>query len=259
MNFDVRAKYYNQYRRADIRLVREVIKLLDIEPNSTILDVGAGTGNYSVPMTDMGYNIIALEPEKRMMEQCSDNRIKWIQSSVCDIPLEDSSVDGAIIINAIHHFENINRAFQELKRVVGKGTIVIFTFDSAVACKQWIFDYWPALIEYECANYLEFSFLKHCIVNTTGGKLSEYIYKLPYDFKDVFSASLWKRPSLLWENSDIKYAMSLFESLDEAYFCEGINRLKYDVEYHNWEKKYAYLLDEDEWDVGCRLLKLIIS
>ena len=259
MNFDIRAKYYNRYRKADIRLVKEIIKLLDVKSNATILDVGAGTGNYSVSMTDMGYHIVALEPEKRMMDQCSDSRIKWIHSSVYSIPLENSSVDGAVIINAIHHFEDIKKAFQELKRVIGKGTIVILTFDSTIACKQWVFDYWPTLVEYECTNYLEFEFLKYCVVNATKGKLSEYIYKLPYDFEDVFSASLWKRPNLLWEYRDIRYAMSLFESLDEASFQKGLNRLKYDVENHNWEKKYAYLLNESEWDVGCRLLKLIIT
>ena len=47
MNFDVRAKYYNYYRKADDRLTKKMIELLDLEPDSTILDVGAGTGNYS--------------------------------------------------------------------------------------------------------------------------------------------------------------------------------------------------------------------
>lgn len=259
MDFDIRAKYYNRYRKADTRLVKEIIRLLDVKSNSTILDVGAGTGNYSVSIADMGYHIMALEPEKKMIDQCSDNRINWINSSVYSIPLENNSVDGAIIINVIHHFKDIERAFQEIKRVVGKGTIVILTFDSAIACKQWIFDYWPALVEYEYTNYMEFEYLKCCLVNVTKGELSEYIFKLPYDFEDLFSASLWKRPNLLWEYGDIKNAMSLFESLDEASFQKGLSRLKYDVENHNWENKYAYLLNENEWDVGCRLLKLIIS
>ena len=37
MNFDVRAKYYNYYRKADIRLTKKVIELLDMEPNSCLL------------------------------------------------------------------------------------------------------------------------------------------------------------------------------------------------------------------------------
>lgn len=258
MNFDIRAKYYNYYRKADVRLTREIIKLLDIKSNSTILDVGAGTGNYSTSILDMGYNVIALEPEKKMIEQCSDNRLKWINSSVDNIPLQNNSVDGAIIVNAIHHFKDVQESFLELKRVVRKGPIVIVTFDPNIACRQWIFDYWPELIEYECSNYLNLDVLKRCIIDSTGGQLQEYIYKLPYDFEDIFSASLWRRPNLLLEHDDMKYAMSIFSSMDDKSFNDGFNKLKHDIIFHNWEDKYYYLLNEDEWDVGCRLLKIMM-
>jgi len=258
MNFDVRAKYYNYYRKADIRLTKKVIELLDMEPNSTLLDVGAGTGNYSISMLNMGYNVIALEPEKKMIEQCSDNRIKWINSSVDHIPLPNNSIDGAIIVNAIHHFKDIKGAFQELKRVAGKGPIVIITFDPNIACKQWVFDYWPELVKYEYSHYLDFDVLKQCIIAATGGKLEEYIYKLPYDFEDTFAASLWKRPHLLLEHDDLRYSMSIFSSMDDKSFNDGLNKLKRDIISHNWENKYYYLLDKTEWDVGCRLLKLTI-
>lgn len=258
MNYNTRAKYYNYYRKADKRLTKKIIQLLDLKPGSTILDVGAGTGNYSVSMHDMGYNIISLEPEKKMIEQCTDTKIQWLHSSVESIPLYNNSVDGAIIINAIHHFSDIHKAFKELKRVIGKGSVIIVTFDSHIACKQWIFDYWPELIEYELSNYLDFNILKHHIVDSTGGKLVEYTYKLPYDFDDIFAATLWKRPQLLLEHKDIRYAMSIFSSLDNETFNNGLNKLKLDIISHNWEKKYTYLLDKDEWDVGCRLLKLTI-
>lgn len=258
MNFDMRAQYYNRYRKPDVRLTKKMIKLLDLKSNSTILDVGAGTGNYSISMLDMGYNVIALEPEKKMIEQCTDSRVQWINSSVYDIPLQNSFIDAAVIVNAIHHFKNIKKAFQELKRVIGQGTIVIVTFDPDIATKQWIFDYWPILIEYEYSNYFCINKLKELIINSIGVEIEEYIYKLPYDFKDIFSASLWKRPEMLLNNADLKYAMSIFNFMNEKSFNTGLQKLKDDITFHDWEKKYHYLIDEEEWDVGCRLLKLTI-
>ena len=258
MSFDIRAKYYNIYRKADMRLTREIIKLTGAKSDSLILDVGAGTGNYSISLINMGYNVIALEPEKGMIEQCFDKRVNWICSSVYKIPLANNSVDTAIIVNAIHHFKDLEMAFLELKRVVGKGTIIIFTFDPDIACKQWIFEYWPSLVKYEHSNYLPINKLKYQILNAVGGNLEEYIYKLPSDFEDVFSAALWKRPSLLLESSEIKYAMSIFNSLDDTSFNCGLSKLRQDFISRKWEKKNQELLYVYEWDVGCRLLKLEI-
>lgn len=258
MTFNVRAKYYNYYRKADVRLTKRIIELLDCEPPSTLLDVGAGTGNYSISMLNIGYNLIALEPEEKMSAQCSDQRIQWVHSSAEHILLPDKSVDSAIIINAIHHFKDIKGAFQELKRVVRKGPVIIVTFDPNIACKQWVFDYWPELVEYEHSHYLDFDVLKQYILDSTGGKLEEYIYELPFDFEDTFAASLWKRPHLLLEHANLKYSMSIFSSMDDKSFNDGLNKLKRDLLTHNWENKYHYLLNKTEWDVGCRLLKLMI-
>jgi precorrin-6B methylase 2 len=49
-------KQYNFTRKADPRIVDQIINLLNLPPKSLIADVGAGTGNYSNALAGKGSN-----------------------------------------------------------------------------------------------------------------------------------------------------------------------------------------------------------
>ena len=55
-----------------------MIKSLESPANALILDVGAGTGNYSVELAKQGYNVIAVEPSKIMRETGETPKIKMV-------------------------------------------------------------------------------------------------------------------------------------------------------------------------------------
>lgn len=235
-----------------------MINISGAKPESVILDVGAGTGNYAISLLERGYHVTALEPEIEMIKQCTDASVKWLNATVYDIPLKDYTVDIAFVVNAIHHFRNVDNAFRELKRVIGSGTVVIFTFDPDIACRQWFFDYWPELMSYERTSYLPLERLKEILRISTGGSMTEYVYQLPNDFEDLFAAALWRRPKLL-QDSNLRHVMSIFQSIDDISFYHGYHNLMCDVESGDWEKRYSELIKANEWDVGCRLLKLMMD
>lgn len=51
-NYDTIGKTYTSTRAADPRITRRLIDLLALPENSSIIDIGAGSGNYSHALTD---------------------------------------------------------------------------------------------------------------------------------------------------------------------------------------------------------------
>ncbi len=113
---------YTRTRRSDTRILRKLIELLQLPPGSSIVDVGAGTGNYSNALADHGYNVLALEPSRSMREQAQRHpKVCWIAGVAESIPLADAAVDAVVAILSYHHFSDHQRALSEINRVCGCG------------------------------------------------------------------------------------------------------------------------------------------
>ena len=121
---------YNHSRKPDPRIVKRLIDLLDLPLGSVIADIGAGTGNYSNAIADKEYSVIAIEPSSIMRSQAIEHpNVRWLNARAEEIPLPDNSVNGAIIVLALHHFSDRLSAITEINRIVGDGKIVIFAFE----------------------------------------------------------------------------------------------------------------------------------
>jgi len=71
--YDSIGSNYNQNRTADHRVLAVIKELLELPSGSTIADVGAGTGNYSNALADLGYKLEAVEPSMEMRRQAIPN------------------------------------------------------------------------------------------------------------------------------------------------------------------------------------------
>ena len=98
-----------------------------IGPDLRVLDVGAGTGNASIPATERGARVVAsdLTPELldagRPQAESRGLRLEWVQADVENLPFDDESFD--VVMSSIgamfapHHRE----AAAELVRVCRPG------------------------------------------------------------------------------------------------------------------------------------------
>jgi SAM-dependent methyltransferase len=96
-----------------------------------ILDVGAGTGRLSGPLSHAGYDVVAVEPldEMRAILATHIGAERALSGRAEALPLDDASVDGAVSSDAWHWFDGA-RAADELARVVrpGGGVVVCTTY-----------------------------------------------------------------------------------------------------------------------------------
>lgn len=95
-----------------------------------ILDLGAGTGRFSAELADaFGANVFAVEPSAGMRKQAATKRhprVHLLAGAAESLPLADASIDFAWLSNVIHHFDDIVKAAEELRRVVRTtGTVLV--------------------------------------------------------------------------------------------------------------------------------------
>jgi len=128
--YDTIGTNYNSYRNADARIISVLKELLGLPGGSVVVDVGAGTGNYSNSLAVLGYKVKAVEPSEVMRKQAVPSlNVEWLAGSAEIIPLPDASAAGVISTLAVHHFPDIRAAAAEMRRVCNNGPIILFTID----------------------------------------------------------------------------------------------------------------------------------
>lgn len=144
--YDSIGQSYSKFRLPDPRIVDSLVNLLQLEPGSSVADIGAGTGNYSRALAERGFFVYAVEPSSVMRSQATQHpRVQWFTGYAEDIPLPTSSMDAVISILATHHFSNLEKAVREMNRIARTGALIFLTFDPRLSKKLWIADYFPSL------------------------------------------------------------------------------------------------------------------
>jgi len=102
--------------------------------NLEILEVGCGTGRFSIEALKWVKNIVALDPSlsmlKKLKEKINTNmdRIELVQGSGYELPFKDNSFDGCICINVLNHLPQVHKVFVEIHRILKPKAFFIFNF-----------------------------------------------------------------------------------------------------------------------------------
>jgi SAM-dependent methyltransferase len=96
-------------------------------PGMTLVDIGAGTGQFAAAFSDwFGLSIVAVEPSAAMRAQIPRRPgIRVLEGDASAVPLPDGSVDGAWMSLMIHHIPDLEGAAREIRRVLRPGAPVL--------------------------------------------------------------------------------------------------------------------------------------
>lgn len=115
-------------------------KMIKIEKNMKILDIGCGTGNFSIKLAKMGCKVTGIDISDEMLEIAKSKATKqmlpidFIKMDLNDLKFKDNEFDAIISVAAFEFIDDGAKALNEIFRIVKKdGQILVGTIagDSA--------------------------------------------------------------------------------------------------------------------------------
>lgn len=93
----------------------------------TLVDVGAGTGQFSSAFNDwFDLSVVAVEPSAAMRDQIPHiPAIRVLKGNASALPLPSESADAAWLSLVIHHIPDLEAAAREIRRVLRPGAPIL--------------------------------------------------------------------------------------------------------------------------------------
>lgn len=138
------AKNFESPERDSMQQPKKVLEWIGDVKGKTLMDIGAGTGYFSVKFADRGANVIAADVSEEfqnyLKERIEKNSIKNIElrKTPFDSPLlKDGEADIVFIANTYHHIDSRIDYFSKVKRgLKSDGQLVIVDYFKAEIPKE---------------------------------------------------------------------------------------------------------------------------
>jgi len=234
-DYDASGATYTATRRTDPRLAARIWAALG--DASSVLNVGAGTGNYEPP----DRYVVAVEPSAVMAEQRATPAVR---ASAEALPFHDASFDAAMVVLSDHHWPDAIAGLREMARVARR--VVVFQWDPAEVDRVWLTrDYLPEFKELRAPPPLAER------AAAIGARME--VVPIPWDCQDGFFHAFWRRPEA-YLSSQVRRGSSIWGRVGPEAEARAVAALRADLESGAWHQRNAALVDLDEYDLGYRLL-----
>lgn len=231
--YDRIGKAYNDTRSADPYLLSRMRALLDYEAGQQVLDIGCGTGNYTIALAQAGLDMIGVEPSERMLvtARSRNAKISWYAGKAEKIPLADQSVDAVLASLTLHHWQDLAQGFKEVARVLKpKGRFMIFTATPAQMYGYWLNHYFPQMLADSIQQMPTWEAIEQA---KSAAKLSLHKTE-PYEIKDELQDHflyVGKNRAEVYLDPQIRHGISSFSDLSrQEEVQKGLAQLALDIE-----------------------------
>lgn len=143
MNEENLINYYNKFneekrltrRRGQVEYLTTMKYIHNyIKPEDKVIELGAGTGKYSITLSNEGYDVTAVELVKHNLKQieAKSNKVKTILGNATNLKkIKDNTYDIALIFGPMYHLitkEEKIKALNEAKRITKKDGIIMIAY-----------------------------------------------------------------------------------------------------------------------------------
>jgi SAM-dependent methyltransferase len=215
----------------------------------TVLNVGAGAGSYE----PLDRQVLAVEPSDVMAAQRAPNAAPAIKAFADDLPLRAGSMDAAMAVLTIHHWDaGQEKGVRELRRVA-RGPVVIATIDPEVSGAMWLMaDYLKEVAALDRRIFPR----PEVVAQWLGGEVKIEPVLIARDSPDWTLMSFWAHPERVLDAS-ARAATSGFARMPEEVVNRVVADVRRDLSDGSWARKHGALRQLDSFDAGLRLITAI--
>src|SRR5215210_6778781 len=132
LDFDGHVEEYVRHRRIHPEVLRQFLESGLFGPQTRVLDVGCGTGNYAAALAESTSCLLSgIDPSQRMLDSARTSA-SWeslMQGNAESLPFGDNSFNVVMSTDVIHHVEDRDAYFGEAFRVLRPGGHVVTITD----------------------------------------------------------------------------------------------------------------------------------
>ena len=239
---------YDTTRQADPYLLSRLIHHLHPHASRRYLDIGSGTGNYTIAMHQAGVSILGLELSATMLARAKEKapHIAWHNGRAEAIPFASASFDGATCAFVHHHMADPAAAFREVHRVLTPhARFVILNSTVEQMRHYWLNEYFPRAMAKAAAPYERFVTID--VLESAGFRIAcEEKYDVTPDLNDLFLYCGKHKPGRYLDPRIRSGISSFADAPDQEEIARGVKRIAEDIEsgrINDVIRKYA-------WDGG---------
>lgn len=238
--YDEIGKKYDGTRCADLKITNTIVDLLDLPKGASVVDIACGTGNYTIALDSLGYNMVGVDPSKIMLNSArkKNKMVKWVFASAEKIPLKSNMFDGAICTLACHHFIDLKQAFLEIYRIIDHGRFVLFTCTHKQIRNYWLYKYFPEVLETMTSYMPDIDVVMDLLCDAGFVITSVVPYHIDEDLRDNFLGARIEEP-VLYLDENFRQGMSVFaKKAAEHHIRAGCQKLESDIQKGQYDEKY---------------------
>jgi ubiquinone/menaquinone biosynthesis C-methylase UbiE len=226
-DYSRQAETYDATRAASPSVLAPLRQALAGAPGRRLVDVGGGTGNYSLALRDEGWEPLVVDRSTAMLERARAKGLETLEGDAQALPLPDASADAVMLVSMLHHVDDPRRALAEAQRILrpgGRLALMVFTREDLAAL--WYADYFPSTRAWMDASHPTADQL---LAHFPGASHVQFEFR---DLEDASLAALAAYPERVLE-PHWQRQTSYFERIERDHPDElraGLERLRADIE-----------------------------
>ena len=146
IDYDQWATRYDNTRGVSRSVLEPLFRTLGPPAGRALLDIGAGTGNYALALSEAGFGVTACDPSPGMVGRASAKVDRALIADGQALPFRDESFDGAVAIKVLNHVSDRSAFLREARRVVRDGPVVLIHATKESIEGNWITHYIPDIL-----------------------------------------------------------------------------------------------------------------
>ena len=217
-DYSCRSEEFDRYRTFSPEVMEKymsnIIDLANLHGGERVLDGGAGTGRFSIPLS-ANHKVTALDCSREMMTKGTAKRgkLSWVQGDISRTPFRSGHFDLVLLAYVMHQVPDLNPVIEEAFRLSPKCIMITTDMRNRL----------PTLLDQAFPEVIKVDRERFPLIEDLEGACLLVGYERVRARRILFEQRLTKQRYL--EMVQHKY-LSTFDLISSAEFESGVSRLE---------------------------------